>query len=288
MSPEQARGALELDHRSDIWAAGIVLYEMLTATIPFGGDNYNQVLFAIMEGAYTPASQLRPGLGAHIDKIISKALAPDPEQRFQSAKEMRSVLNDTLKNPKAANRDVQPTRKVGPRTPASPPTAARPPLLDEIDANSQSISDFSALDMGNLVSLDGSPDAPAPSAPVPATAAAAAAAAVATQEPLTTVDNNAFAPPAEEALPDLVPDLGLAAPASGVSGRAAARAVQREGKQRIERKLELELAHHVNRAPNQAAQARRSAHEGTPLAFAVFVAALLVGVIVIAGQQFLF
>ena len=87
MSPEQARGA-NVDHRTDIWSAGVVLAEMLTGKHPFQRNSLPSVMTAIVQES--PA-QLE-GVPPQLQKIVLRALAKDPEKRYQSCKEMLADL----------------------------------------------------------------------------------------------------------------------------------------------------------------------------------------------------
>ena len=91
MSPEQAQG-LAVDHRSDLWSLAVVLFEMLTGELPFHRSSQYSVLHAIVTEDPPPASTLRPGSPERIVQLIGKALAKDPQQRWQSAAEMAAEL----------------------------------------------------------------------------------------------------------------------------------------------------------------------------------------------------
>ena len=92
MSPEQARGSKGTDHRSDIYSLGVVLYESVTGRTPFVADSFNELLFKIaLEEAPTPKS-LRPEIDEELNEIIMKAIARDPDHRFQKAEELEDAL----------------------------------------------------------------------------------------------------------------------------------------------------------------------------------------------------
>lgn len=87
MSPEQARGE-DVDHRTDIWSAGIVLHEMLAGQPPFQGNTYNAIVEAILHSSPQPVSRLRTGVPAQFDWIIAKASHKYAAERYQSAGEL--------------------------------------------------------------------------------------------------------------------------------------------------------------------------------------------------------
>jgi serine/threonine protein kinase len=96
MAPEQARGDRGLDHRVDIWAAGVILYEALTGRRPFVARNYNALLVQILTSKHRPLSEIRPAINASIERIVDKALAKMREDRFQTALEFRETLRRVI------------------------------------------------------------------------------------------------------------------------------------------------------------------------------------------------
>jgi beta-lactam-binding protein with PASTA domain/predicted Ser/Thr protein kinase len=92
LSPEQARGA-PVDQRSDIYSAGILLYELLTGKLPFTGETPLEIAMKHLSEVPKPPSALRPEISADLDMVVLRALAKDPEDRFPSAEEMERELS---------------------------------------------------------------------------------------------------------------------------------------------------------------------------------------------------
>ncbi len=93
MSPEQAEGKA-VDHRTDIFSLGVMLYEMVTGERPFTGETSLSVLASIVRDTPAVASSLRNDVPQELGQIIRRALVKDPERRYQSAKDLRNELED--------------------------------------------------------------------------------------------------------------------------------------------------------------------------------------------------
>ena len=93
MSPEQVRGKA-VDHRSDIWSFGVVLYEMLTGELPFKGDNEGAILHAILNDRHEPPSVLDRRVPLAVDSLVGRLLEKDPDRRPQASEEVVHALRE--------------------------------------------------------------------------------------------------------------------------------------------------------------------------------------------------
>jgi len=96
MSPEQCEGRGNVDHRSDIYSLGIVLYEMITGQVPFYGEGYGEVLVQHLTRAPAPPSTIRGVIPPHVEQVILKALEKSPELRFPTMDEMSKAMADPV------------------------------------------------------------------------------------------------------------------------------------------------------------------------------------------------
>ncbi len=105
MSPEQAQGQV-VDRRTDIWALGVVLYELLAGKHPFPGEYEQAVVYSIINEKPEPVTALRSGLPIGLDRLLGKAMAKSPDKRYQHAEELivdfRGLLSEPSGKPVSA------------------------------------------------------------------------------------------------------------------------------------------------------------------------------------------
>jgi serine/threonine-protein kinase len=94
MSPEQARGENEVTPAADLYAFGVILYEMLVGKVPIEGDNYNQLMYRVLTGDYERPRARRPEIPEELEQIILQAMALEPADRPGSAVELEQRLLD--------------------------------------------------------------------------------------------------------------------------------------------------------------------------------------------------
>ena len=91
MAPEQVEGK-EADARSDIWALGAVMYEMVAGTRPFRGDTPASVIGSILKDEPPSLSSRQPLIPAMLDRVVARCLEKDPDSRWQSAADLQAAL----------------------------------------------------------------------------------------------------------------------------------------------------------------------------------------------------
>ena len=122
MSPEQVRRSNHIDHRSDLWALGVIAFECTTGQVPFPSDEIGEVLVDVCTAPIPRASSIAPDLGPDVDLFFDHALMRDPDKRFQSAQELVDAFAALVHTGAQAPRAAQSFASV----PAAPPPAIAP------------------------------------------------------------------------------------------------------------------------------------------------------------------
>ena len=134
MSPEQAQGLRTVDHRTDIWSLGVVMYKMLTGRTPHSGvDALGQVILAICSKPARPITELAPWVTPQLSSLIHRCLQIDPARRFQSMQELYMALSPMLGRSRMvhidsvrpmADEEKAPVAPMPSAMPNTPPTVA--------------------------------------------------------------------------------------------------------------------------------------------------------------------
>ncbi len=92
MSPEQLESAKNVDPRSDIWSLGVILYELISGSVPFGGDTIPQLVRSVLAGYRKPLDEVVPGVPKRLESIVASCLSMDKEGRFSNVAELTQAL----------------------------------------------------------------------------------------------------------------------------------------------------------------------------------------------------
>jgi eukaryotic-like serine/threonine-protein kinase len=145
MSLEQARGAREVDHRTDVYALGVILYEMLSGQKPHPGDSYSEVLYHLFTQEAASLEALRSNLPAGLAAVVHRAMARDPGDRYPSVMALAEALTPF------ADRAVTPLAAPALHADASAETVASPRSLSAVVASASGASvEISATDLRSL------------------------------------------------------------------------------------------------------------------------------------------
>ncbi len=125
ISPEQAKGG-RVDHRSDLYSLGVVMYEMITGRPPYDGESPVSVAIQHIAGGATKPSQLNPNMPAGLEQIIQRAMANDIKDRYASAVDMIADMDELRKDPTMTFPTVTPKTVAQEKPKAKPAEVAKP------------------------------------------------------------------------------------------------------------------------------------------------------------------
>ncbi|MCP4676022.1 MAG: protein kinase [Deltaproteobacteria bacterium] len=92
MSPEQAKGVGDVDHRADLYSIGVILYEMLTSALPYVGEHYNQLIVNLLTSDPRPPREVYAGFPAEAEDLVLRTLSKDPAKRPQDAMALLEMI----------------------------------------------------------------------------------------------------------------------------------------------------------------------------------------------------
>jgi hypothetical protein len=237
MSPEQIKGATDIDARADLYSVGVSLYELVTGKRPFDGDSQFAIMAAHLEKAPVPPISIDPSLPQSLNDLILMAVAKDPDQRFQTANAFRNAL-ESLAGARPAAATADPALSLGPaaarETPLAQPSPDQFRLIEPIPPSNRKRGLWMALGaiaaaLTVIAAVQFGPWKGSKAAPQPATAAPAPAAVQplpsqpASPQPTAADTNVAQQPPHSQPAPASHPALATqpAAPPSGNPTRAS-------------------------------------------------------------------
>jgi len=149
MAPEQGQG-LKIDHRSDVYSLGVMLYEMVTGQVPYQAETPIAIVLKHITAPLPLPRQIVPDLPEEVERVILKALAKNPDDRFQTVREMVEALDLAVRAATAAPTAAQVERGVVPLVPVAPAREFRWPWDVRTTALSVGIAALALLVIGGM------------------------------------------------------------------------------------------------------------------------------------------
>lgn len=165
MSPEQLTASREVDSRTDIWALGVVLYELLSGRLPFESDNLVEIVGLILSNTPEPITSLRPDLPPAFGQIIASCMQSSLDERYQTVGDLAKALAqygrpDDFRIVEKIERVAPPSTQLRPMWPSSPPPAITSASLKNLPVQRAPESNDTVV--GVPQDMDGSGGAPQP------------------------------------------------------------------------------------------------------------------------------
>jgi serine/threonine-protein kinase len=151
MSPEQAQGERQIDHKSDLYALGVIMYEALASTVPFNGETFNELMFKIVLSTPPSLRQVAADVDPAFVAIVERAMAREPARRFDSCEELKQALDEYQRGAGAAPGRIL-GEAAGARTVRS---AAAPPTHSGFSASQAQVAKRSTLPAGVALAAAG-------------------------------------------------------------------------------------------------------------------------------------
>jgi serine/threonine-protein kinase len=117
MSPEQMRSSKNVDQRSDIWALGVILYELLTGRVPFEAEAIPELCLKVVQDPVEPPRQLRPDVSEGLNAVVVKCLEKEPNHRFSNVAELAAALEPYSEAARGSSERIAATLNVPSRPP---------------------------------------------------------------------------------------------------------------------------------------------------------------------------
>ncbi|MFA5129159.1 MAG: serine/threonine-protein kinase [Patescibacteria group bacterium] len=131
MSPEQCRGEVDVDQRTDIYAVGVMLYEAATGRLPFNKPTGAEIMTAHLNECPDAPCMINPGISPELEMVILRALAKNPEDRFQDAVEFSEALEAAIPEDSLFYRDSKRPSPVNGMAAITPPRTPTPTVLED-------------------------------------------------------------------------------------------------------------------------------------------------------------
>jgi len=141
MSPEQATGDI-VDQRTDVWALGVLLHELITGNFPFHSDKDQAIIYLILNEDPKPLAEYRSDLPAGLQELIDKTLAKELDDRFESAAKLIEAIDD-VRSGKVPTKSSQPTAPASAKTRTGPAPQSQPSI--KVDPKTVAVFDFANI-----------------------------------------------------------------------------------------------------------------------------------------------